>query len=552
MINDFTFNDNHIFSVEVSHGELGKIGAASLAFGPKHAISLNFKHGAFGKLEAGKKYDRLTAIEQDGKVFTLFNCELHFVAVYADYIVAGDTEGAFDLVEIEMSELTNWFFQFQRIAGDVGTSLEWKNRPSNVSADVTSPLGDFSLAITPHTELIEINDGSEIRDSAVLSIENFRRDFTLPGFRSIITGLCTLFSILLAQPVSIISVRVRSERKQGLSVYFPHYEKIEDADSRLDGRMRFLLKRHLFDENWQTIAQSFFNSDLRDPSWIRLSSMKRYRDFWEYKVAAYVFILDSYVDFKTKLLPKKINKSATYKIDTLKARLPTLHSILTQQQSDELVALATEIFGAKDHTFREKYQHVLSQVDENVIKIINLTDDNFTDLKRFRDDVAHGNPLNIDGALSSRMPQLTDKLSLLLTYFAFLDFGLNSQDFIECLSRTWNRIVMNSGINQLHLDRVNGSAEFIAVSAETLELFRQKIKMKSFCCFEIIPGAEPTFLEHHTDLYYKQLFAKKPKGASQDPNDFFQPVDKKVRTVGQLYFEHGDDHLQLNHVFLFE
>ncbi|WGS43146.1 hypothetical protein LFL97_06355 [Burkholderia sp. JSH-S8] len=552
MKNNFTFNDDHIFSVDVSHDELGQIGSASLTFGPKQAISLKFKHGAFGKLEAGTKYDRLIATVQDGQVFTLFNCELHFIAVYADYIVAGDTADAFDLAEIEMTHVTSWFFQFQRIAGDVGTSVEWKNRPSSVSADVISPLGDFSLAITPYTELIEIDGGNEIRDSAVLSIENFQCDFTLCNFRSIITSLCTLFSIILAQPVSVISVRVRSKSGKSLSLYFPHYEKIEDTDNRLDDRMRFLLKRHLFDGSWQTIAQSFFNSDLREPSWLRLSSMKRYQDFWEYKVAAYVFILDSYVDFKTKTLPKKANKSATYKIDMLKARLQALHSTLTQQQSDEFVALATEIFGTKDHTFREKYQHVVSQVDANVIKIINLTDDNFTDLKRFRDDVAHGNPLNVDGALSSRMPQLTDKLSLLLTYFAFLDFGLASQDFIACLSQTWNRIVLNSEINQLHLDRVNESAEFIAVSAETLEQFKQKTKMKAFCCFDVTPGAEPTFSEHNTDLYYKQLFAKKLPGASQDLNEFFQVAGKKVRTVGKLYFEYGDDHLQLNHVFLFE
>lgn len=552
MKNNFTFSDDHIFSVDVSHNELGKIGPASLTFGPKQAILLKFKHGAFGKLEAGKKYDRLSATVQDGQVFTLFNCELHFIAVYADYIVAGDTADAFDLAEIEMTHVTNWFFQFQRIAGEVGSSVEWKNRPSNVSADVTSPLGDFSLAITPYTELIAVNDGNEIRDAAVLSIENSQCDFTLCNFRSIITSLCTLFSILLAQPVSVISVRVRSKSGQGLPVYFPHYEKIEDTDNRLDGRMRFLLKRHLFDENWQTIAQSFFNSNLRDPSWLRLSSMKRYRDFWEYKVAAYVFILDSYVDFKTKVLPKKANNSATYKIDTLKARLQAMHSTLTQQLNDEIVAIATEIFGTKDHTFREKYQHVVSQVDANVIKIVNLTDDNFTDLKRFRDDVAHGNPLNVEGALSSHIPQLTEKLSLLLTYFAFLDFGLTSQNFIACLSQTWNRIVLNSEINQVHLDRVNESAEFITVSAETLELFKQKTKMKAFCCFDITPGAEPTFSEHYTDFYYKQLFVKKPEDASQDPNDFFQLADKKVRMVGKLYFEHGDDKLQLNHVFLFE
>ena len=291
--------------------------------------------------------------------------------------------------------------------------------------------------------------------------------------------------------------------------------------------------------------------DRRDPSWLRLSSMKRYQDFWEYEVAAYVFILDSYVDAKTKSLPKKTKNSSTNKIEKLKARLQTSSSTFTQQQKDELIALTTEIFGSKEHSFLDKYLHVVSQVDKDVIKIINLKDDDFKYLKRFRDDVAHGHPLNVDGSLSSNIPQLTDRLSLLLTYFAFLDFGLTSQDFIGCMSQTWNQIVRNSEINQLHLDRVSEMAEFIAVSAETLELFKQQTKTKHFPCFVVTPGAEPIFSEHYTDLYYKQLFIKKSSHALEELHDIFQLTDKKVRSVGKLYFEHGNEHLQLNQAFLF-
>lgn len=485
-------------------------------------------------------------------MFTLFSCELHVIAVYADYIVAGDTLDAFDLVEIEMTEVSSWFFQFQRIDGELGSSVEWKNRPCRVSADITSPLGDFALAIEPCTQLIKVGGGGEIRDSAILSLESGKFDLSLSNIHSIITGLCALFSILLAQPVSVIRVRARGESGGGLSVYFPHYETIDGIGDPLDDRMRFFFKRHLFDENWQTIAQSFFNSQLRDPSWIRLSSMKRYQDFWEYKVAAYVFILDSYVDFKSKALPKKSVKSATLKIDTFNSHLQKLQSPLSREQSIEIMGFVTDIFGTKRHDFREKYEYVVSQVDVDAIKVINMTHENFADLKQFRDDVAHGKPLNVDHAVFAHMPQLTEKLSLLLTYFAFLDFGLTSQHFIACLSQTWSRIVLNSVINRAHLDRVNGSAEFITVSAATLELFGQQTKMRAFCCFDMVRGSEPVFSEYHTELYYKQLFAKKPAGASQDPNDVFQLTDKKVRVVGKVYFEYGCDFLQLDNVFLFE
>ena len=212
-----------------------------------------------------------------------------------------------------------------------------------------SLLGDYSLAITPYTDLIATDDGNQIRNTAVISIENTQFNLTVRNLRSNINDLCTLFSILLAQPVSIISVRVRNKIGRSFALYFTHYEKIEDNDNRLDSRMRYLFQRDLLEANWQTIAQSFFNSDLRDPSWLRLSSMKRYQDFWEYEVAAYVFILDSYVDAKTKSLPKKTKNSSTNKIEKLKARLQTSSSTFTQQQKDELIALTTEIFGSKEH-----------------------------------------------------------------------------------------------------------------------------------------------------------------------------------------------------------
>lgn len=54
MTANFTFNKDHIFSVDVTHDELGPIGSASLSFGPKQPISLRFRNGAFGKLEAKK------------------------------------------------------------------------------------------------------------------------------------------------------------------------------------------------------------------------------------------------------------------------------------------------------------------------------------------------------------------------------------------------------------------------------------------------------------------------------------------------------------------
>lgn len=553
MTNNISFNDDHSFPVDVFHDELGKVGNATLAFGPRKAISLRFRGGTIAKFDTEKSYERLVATSLEGRSYTLFNCELHFGDVYAEYILAGEAFNAFDSIEIEITHITQWFFQWERIIGDVGTSVQWKNRPSRISANVTSPLGNFCLAIDPHTDLTATAERSEILNTAVVLVENSHSHLGVIDIRSLVTSLCTLFSILLALPVSVLTVRAKDKNGKWHSIYFPHYEKVEEDERDAKNGMRYLLKRKILDEDakWQVIAQAFFNSELRDPNWIRLSSMKRYQDFWEYKVAAYVFLLDSYVDFKTKSLPKKNSKSATNRINHFSRELSTVSNLNTEQSAD-IVELATKIFGSIDHSFVDKYQHVVSNVDQDVLKIINLTHSDFVTLKNFRDDVAHGKTITFGSASASVIPRLTEKLSLLLTYFAFLDFDLTSADFIECISHTWNRMVLSSDINGMHLSRVNKSAEFITVSKGTLNTIKQQTKKRTFCCFHLNPNGEPTFSEYHTDLYYKQLFVEKPSNSSQDPNSIFQLANRKVRTIGTLYFENGEDHLELHHVFLFE
>ncbi|WP_151201320.1 hypothetical protein [Herbaspirillum sp. B39] len=553
MTTKLSFTEDHSFPVDVFHDELGKIGNATLAFGPGKAISLTFQGRTTAKLDTSKPYHRLVATTPEGRSYTLINCELNFGYIYADYILEGEAFNAFDFIEIEMTHITAWFFQWERIIGDVGQSIEWKYRPSKISANVTSPLGNFSLAISPYTDFTAGAERSEILNTALVSIEDSQSDLGVTDIRSIATSLCTLFSILLALPVSVLKIRVRGKNGKWHSIYFPHYEKVEDDERDRNDGMRYLLKLKILDDKskWQIIAQSFFNSGLRDPNWIRLSSMKRYQDFWEYKVAAYVFILDSYVDFKTKSLQKKRSKSATNRVDEFNKQLLTVSNLNVRQRSS-IAELATKIFGSTDHSFAERYQHVVSNVDQDVLKIINLANSDFAILKKFRDDLAHGKSISFGGASASIIPRLTEKLSLLLTYFAFLDFGLTSADFIECISHTWNRMVLNSDINHMHLSRMDKSAEFIPVSKSALDQIKQQTKNRIFCCFYLNPDADPTFSEYHTDLFNKQLNTQKPSGSSQDPNSIFQLKDRKVRTIGTLYFESGEDHLEFHHVFLFE
>jgi hypothetical protein len=62
-------------------------------------------------------------------------------------------------------------------------------------------------------------------------------------------------------------------------------------------------------------------------------------------------------------------------------------------------------------------------------------------------------------------------------------------------------------------------------------------------------GNEVEFSEEHTKQYYDELMTPR---VSQDPNSLFKIPGKSVRVAPTVYFESGEDRLQLNHVFLFE
>jgi hypothetical protein len=546
---EINFAKEYTFTVDVFIDGLGEIGTASLTFGPSQVTALTFNLGAFSKLDAKAQYKEVKVTSIEGYRFTLINCEFIAIQLTAEFIVGNHTKNSFKLAHVNYTEAPEWFFQQQQVTGEPGDFLKWHNTPKEIAAKITTNESEFSITCIPRTSILSTDDGQLITNATIFAFERSTGGFRIHTLADHVKGLAALLSILLAYPISIQNVFVKCENGESAAIHFPYYKKFETEARRLDPRMDFFLHKQIFESNWQLIAQRFFTSKLRDPHWLRLAGMKRYNDFWEYKLLGYVTLLDAYVDFRSKDIPKKRHGTETRKITAFKAKLEKMHDVLNSEQRSKLSSLVTSVFGTQEHTFQEKFAYATSKLDKNTLQIINLSTADFEILKGLRDDIAHGRMTSVKNKNAERSHILVEKLTLLLTYLAFLDFGLSSSDFVACLAHSWNRIRRGSNINEAHLYRITKQAEFISVSPELLDELKQKTGLRSFCCFYLNADKEVEFSEEYTKLFHDELMTPR---VSQDPNDFFKIPGKSVRVASTVYFESGEDNFQLNHVFLFE
>ncbi len=409
---------------------------------------------------------------------------------------------------------------------------------------------NLTIKAYPHTSIDQTNDGHLIKDSVFFSIES-TMPLSISKVRRYTTDLLALLSILLGSPASISSVGVKSDHGSSGYVFFPYYEPEAEAGTRKKESHDYFLKKPIFEANWQTIVQNFFASELRDPLWLRLSGMKRYKDFWEYKVLGYVTLWEAYVSSQTQNLGKKDLAIPTKAVKRFHEKLDENKFSLTNEQVLGVKALAGSVFQSREYTLQEKTEIVISQTDPDIVKIINLSSAALVRLRKIRDAIAHGDVITIPSGEHPLLSTRIEKLTLLLTYYAFIEFGLKKDDFLACLCSTWTRMVRGASLNQAHLDKVIGAAEFITLTSENLLALKPLANGQAFRCFYRNDQGEVAYSHEDTRTYS----VKRQSSALEDNPDYnkvFNNYDKKIRYVPNLYFEDGQDNLHFIAVILFE
>ena len=270
MNSEIIFTQDYSYSVMANHDKLGKLGDGKLSFGPGKSTILQFRLSTL-KLTEHQTFDEVHAVTEDGQHFTLFDCQFEQRFLSCQYIVSAETTDAFVLAEVEVPDISPWFFEGQHMQNEPGAKIEWINTPRQISASLTL---DENLIVKayPSTSIDESDDGLLIKHSVLFSIESTTA-VNISKVRRYTTDLLALLSILLGTPASISSVRIKSDNGTSGDVFFPYYKREVDTGTRKKTSHDYFLQKSIFEATWQTVVQNFFQSELRDPLWLRLSGM---------------------------------------------------------------------------------------------------------------------------------------------------------------------------------------------------------------------------------------------------------------------------------------
>lgn len=550
MVQDFDFSNEIECGVEVYHDDDGILGEGLLTFGGGSFICVQLDLNS--NLRAPQReLPTLKARTKEGRHFTLFKCEIDDHILYAGFIVCGNVKTSISEFHVKYAELSDWFLHGQYIAGELGKGVSWKNQSPQLSITIKMADEDFSLKTETFCSLTKSGEDHVIHEHTRFVFERAGGVFSIDELREKSLELSTLLSLLTATPVSIANVWVGFGGGYAIPTYFPAFKKIGEGSSSGAYWLSCLTQRHSLDDKWQSIFERFYASDYRKTSWVRLAGMQRYEGFWEFKILGYVSLLDEYVSSYAKIANQKVTKADNEKVTKFKKQIKLLRNPLDKAQIEDVESLIESIFvTSRELTFREKYDYAKSLTDESIRRVINLTDDDFSLIKRIRDKIAHGAAPELADTSYRELHIIVEKIALLMTYWAHSDLGFSSSDFAASLKYTHNRLQFNQGLDKIHLDRITNSAEFIKVSESLFQRFASGELSIVNACFIQSSEGDLAYSERHKEMY--NAWINNRARTSNKLIDAFGSESERVTAVGSLYLECGEKTIRLHMSYIIQ
>jgi hypothetical protein len=270
------FTKQHEFQVDVFENEHVKLCSGKLHFGPERWIQVGFGVLESGGVPEGKEFTRLKVVTQNGKCFTLFQCKRIGFGISADYVVTGDVGENFKRIEIRYSDVSEWYLGRQWLEGDVADSVRWDNPVKHFTAAIKTEQEAFTLASRSERLVSRTGEDHIFHEHVLFCLDRHDAYFSPEDIQTKAMELLRLLSILMAHPVSIISIQAVCEKGNSCTVFFPTYSAVERDASR---NSRFLyecfVRQQDIHDRWESIFNRYFNSNYREISWARLAGMQR-------------------------------------------------------------------------------------------------------------------------------------------------------------------------------------------------------------------------------------------------------------------------------------
>lgn len=546
-----TFLEEKTHRVELSSDEFGSLGEGKLTFGGGLLISVQLS--MMNPLPGGETeypVGIVHAKSEKGQAFTLYECKAYGQTIYADYLIVGHVDDPqFQRIDVRYTEVSEWFLQGRQIEGKVGEKLTWSGLPDQISANFEDGGRSFHLITEYGGQVVHNGKDHVLHEHIEFALRPATGILTLLDAKQKAMELACLISILIAQPTSILEVAVQTPAGRYFGLYFPTFKPVA-RDASVDDFVRdCFVQKHWLDGKWETILRQYFVSPHRKIRWTRLAGMQRYEGFWEYNALGYVSLLDSYVSHSP---PKKAVKPPRPEgMRRLQDALSGFAPPLDQEVLIEVLDAVRATFSyPQEAKFPEKYAAAIASTDADIVKIINLSNENFRLIKKVRDKVAHGQALELEDGESQQIHVVVSRIELLLTYWAYLDFGVSKEDFLKGLRIPFTRLRRLARIDEKHLARVTDSAEFFSLEANSFGELSSRNLSSVYACFTEAPDREIVFSDHFSQMH-KDWTLGRHKGTFT-ADQIFGVAPDVVRHVGHMYIECGARSLEFHSAYLFD
>lgn len=544
------------YKVEVFHSERGYLGEGTLIFGEGLLTRVTFTFNSRTTLENGETIGLVTAIANKNK-YTLAQCTYSHFSLHADYIFEAEVDTlAFEKIVVRYYEISEWFLHWQRTEGQVGEHISWIQKSTPLSVVVSTKNMKFAVKSEYVGTLESSGEETVIREFVEFEFTTLENhNFNLLDLKIKTGDLLCLFSLLIAYPVTIHSVTVKLQNGRYCRVHFPTLSRPERKVIDPSFWMKCFIQKPAVENKWQTIFDHFYKSKYRDLCWTRLAGMQRYEGFWEYRMLGYVSLLERYATiFSENTTEATAPSTSKNKLDKFRQNVIKEVPKINSTDLEKIIEIANEAFANKPRglTFSDRYNKAIKATNPDILKIIALTNEDFFEIKKTRDAVAHGDSPKIQRNDLAKVSIIAKKIELLLTYWAFLDFGLSTEDFIHGLKRTHSHLRLSAQLNDIHLDRITGSAEFYSVTQEQLSELRSIQGFNLHCC--MIKSADGTlhYSEKYAALHKAWMLTPAKPNSYIYAKDIFGIENNAARCVGHAYFECNDDHLEVFHMWIIE
>ncbi len=546
--------DEHLVEVDVFLPSGESLGKGRLQFAPRKVlrVDLDSPKDAVGANGHERLFCRTTT-----DTYTLLEVEVEDGVLLPTLIVRGvmETTG-FKTIRMVYHSISAWMDRYGYLSGDMAEQYlarffteitDEQNTRFSISCEHISNVDQLTGTITPYAVIgCDSIEGHWSAKQVIEKILDFRRIFTLLAGCSVdVEYAFGGESMGSSQPLYFLSMAAKKTRS-------------------LRSHECLIPAHYLFDQNkWNAIFTNYFSVKTKEFSsvWARVAGMFGYEDYWEYRILAYVSLLDKFVTSHAEKFNKKIPKSKFSKllgnikitINHFKEAMPAITPQIAADNAEVFASLTrqagTAFRNSQFASFEEKFDFAMSILDSNVKGIINLSTDDFEHLKKLRNRIAHGDEPDIrDGHNITYEMSLCDKVTLLLLYWVYQDFGFNDLDFIRFLGNGFYPLTRQANLDKFVLHKAAGRHVYLEMDAEN---FNNVKKMPSLC---IVLSYESNTSLYKIDEEKSAALSTWPRPVEVSSSGSLDEaltklVDpQQVKTVAYIsgaYAHHGGDYFEI-------